>query len=98
MGCGLSETVGKFLCSLVDDSDRWTFLRIYQEIPIIETENADLTTIRQQAIPVSPCAEVEPLALLKARGCRVAARLVGYAERKQEETELLPDGYVQYVV
>lgn len=58
-GIGTSKTVGKFLCSLADDSSQVAFMRIYQQIPLVGTEEADLDTLRQQAIQPPECPELE---------------------------------------
>lgn len=97
-GCGSSKTVGKFLCSPVDDPSQIAFMRIYQQIPIAGTEDADLSTLAQQAIPPPMCPELESFKLLKRRDCGSAPRLLGHAERVRGEQELLPGGYVQYIV
>lgn len=73
-------------------------MRIYQQIPIIGTENDDLTTLAQQAVPPPVCGELESLRRLKNRNCSAAPRLLGHAEMTQEQGDLLPGGYVQYVV
>lgn len=98
MGCGSSRTVGKFLCYPLDDPEQIAFMRIYQQIPIAGTEDADLTTLAQQAVQPPVCGELESLRRLKSRGCGAAPRLLGHAEITQGQKDLLPGGYVQYVV
>jgi hypothetical protein len=51
MGRGPSITVGKFLCHLEGHPDLKAFMRIYHQIPIARTEDADLDTLAQQPVP-----------------------------------------------
>lgn len=41
MGRGSPKTVGKFLCHLIEDPKQIVFMRVYQQIPITGTEDAD---------------------------------------------------------
>ncbi|PKX91069.1 uncharacterized protein P174DRAFT_463218 [Aspergillus novofumigatus IBT 16806] len=61
-------------------------MRICQQIPITGTEDADNDTLARQAVPPG------------VGDCSAAPRFLGYAERIQEEHELLPGGYVRYLV
>jgi hypothetical protein len=98
MGRGSSMTVGKFLCHLAEDPKLIAFMRIYQQIPITGTEDADNDTLARQAVPPGVCGELECFKLLQSGGCSAAPRFLGYAERIQGEHELLPGGYVRYLV
>ncbi|KAJ6160247.1 hypothetical protein N7497_004784 [Penicillium chrysogenum] len=51
MGVGCPMTVGKFLCHLEEDPTQIAFMRIYYQIPISGTEDADLATLAQQIQP-----------------------------------------------
>ncbi|KAG2006430.1 hypothetical protein GB937_008718 [Aspergillus fischeri] len=91
MGRGSSMTVGKFLCHLGRGPEA-------DSIPITGTEDADHDTLARQAVPHGVCGELECFKLLQSGGCSAAPRFLGHAERIQGEHELLPGGYVRYLV
>ncbi|KAJ5549854.1 hypothetical protein N7535_002203 [Penicillium sp. DV-2018c] len=98
MGVGSPMTVGKFLCHLEEDPTLIAFMRIYYQIPITGTEDADLATLAQQIQPPEVCGELEAYKALMSQSCSSVPRFLGYSERKQEEHELVPGGYVKYLV
>ena len=98
MGRGSAKTVGKFLCQPVEDPSQVAFLRIYQQIPITGTEDADHDTLAKQAVPLGVCGELECFKLLQSGRCSAAPRFLGHAESTQGDNDLLPGGYIIYVV
>lgn len=96
LGGGTPMTVGMFLCHLEGHPDREALMRIYYQIPIDGTEDADIDTLAQQAVPPEVCGELESFKLLK--GCPAVPRFLGHAERTQGEHDLVPGGYIQYIV
>ncbi|KAJ5164895.1 uncharacterized protein N7500_006725 [Penicillium coprophilum] len=98
MGSGSPMTVGKFLCYLEEDPAQIAFMRIYYQIPITGTEDADLATLAQQIQPHEVCGELEAFKALMSQGCSSTPRLLGYCERTQGEPDLVPGGYVKYLV
>ncbi|CEJ58676.1 hypothetical protein PMG11_07325 [Penicillium brasilianum] len=98
MGCGPPMAVGKFLCYLEEDPTRIAFMRIYYQIPITGTEDADLATLAQQIQPPQVCGELEAFRLLMSQGCSSVPRFYGYCEKQQGEHDLVPGGFVKYVV
>jgi hypothetical protein len=96
MGTGPSQAVGKFLCHLEGHPDREAFMRIYYQIPTAGTEDARLDTLAQQAVPPPVRGELESFKLLK--GCPGVPRFLGHAEKAQGDRDLVPGGYIQYVV
>ncbi|CAG8162159.1 unnamed protein product [Penicillium nalgiovense] len=96
MGRGASITVGKFLCHLEGRPDLKAFMRIYHQIPIAGTEDADPDILAQQAVPPETYGELESFKPLK--DCPAVPLFLGHAERTQRDQELLPGGYVRYVV
>ncbi|OQD68291.1 hypothetical protein PENPOL_c003G08242 [Penicillium polonicum] len=68
MGVGSPMTVGKFLCHLEEDPTQTAFMRIYHQIPITGTEDADLATLAQQIQPPEVCGELESFKLLMSQG------------------------------
>lgn len=98
MGRGSPKTVGKFLCHLVEDPRQVAFMRLYQQIPITGTEDADNDTLARQAVPPGVCGELECFKLLQSGGCSAVPRFLGHAESIQGEHDLVPGGYVRYLV
>ncbi|KAF7172632.1 hypothetical protein CNMCM5623_004786 [Aspergillus felis] len=92
------QTVGKFLCHLDEDPKQIALMRVYQQIPITGTEDADHDTLARQAVPPGVCGELESYTLLQSGGCSAVPRFLGHAERIQGERDLLPGGYVRYLV
>ncbi|KAJ5174952.1 uncharacterized protein N7482_000829 [Penicillium canariense] len=98
MGHGTAKTVGKFLCHPVGDPKQIAFMRIYQQIPITGTEDADNATLTKQAVPPPVCGELECFKLLQAGRCAAVPQFLGHAESTQGEHDLLPGGYIRYIV
>ncbi|PTU22714.1 hypothetical protein P175DRAFT_0507518 [Aspergillus ochraceoroseus IBT 24754] len=88
MGVGTPMTVGKFLCHLEEDPGQIAFMRIYYQIPTTGTEDADLATLAQQIQPPEVCGELEAYKQLMSQG----------SKKKQEEHDLVPGGYIKYLV
>ncbi|KAJ5861475.1 uncharacterized protein N7529_008785 [Penicillium soppii] len=97
-GVGSPMTVGRFLCHLEEDPTQVAFMRMYYQIPITGTEDADLTTLSQQIQPHEVCGELEAFKQLMSRGCSSVPRFLGYCEKMQGEYGLVPGGYVKYLV
>ncbi|CEJ60161.1 hypothetical protein PMG11_08746 [Penicillium brasilianum] len=98
MGIGPPQTVGKFLCHLEDDPTQIALMRIYYQIPITGTEDANLDTLAQQIQPNQVCGELEAFRQLMSQGCSSVPRLLGYCKRTQGEHELVPGGFAKYLV
>ncbi|KAJ5368205.1 uncharacterized protein N7496_007965 [Penicillium cataractarum] len=65
------------------DSGQIAFMRIYYQIPITGTEDADLATLAQQIQPPEVCGELEAFKQLMSQGC---------------SSDLVPGGYIKYLV
>ncbi|GFG14241.1 hypothetical protein IFM5058_06851 [Aspergillus udagawae] len=98
MGRGSAKTVGKFLCHLAEDPNQIAFMRIYQQIPITGTEDADHDTLARQAVPPGVCGELESFKLLQSGRCSAVPRFFGHAESTQGDNGLVPGGYIRYLV
>ncbi|GFF39692.1 hypothetical protein IFM46972_05970 [Aspergillus udagawae] len=98
MGRGSAKTVGKFLCHLAEDPNQIAFMRIYQQIPITGTEDADHDTLARQAVPPGVCVELESFKLLQSGRCSAVPRFFGHAESTQGDNGLVPGGYIRYLV
>ncbi|GLI77910.1 hypothetical protein PoHVEF18_006207 [Penicillium ochrochloron] len=97
-GTGTPKTVGLFLCHLEDDPAQLAFMRVYHQIPITGTEYATPATRAQQVGPDEILGEREALKLLRRQGCSAVPRFLGYNEKIQEGRDLVPGGYVKYLV
>ncbi|KAJ5433322.1 uncharacterized protein N7458_012478 [Penicillium daleae] len=98
MGAGPPMTVGKFLCHLEEDPAQIAFMRIYYQIPVTGTEYANLATRAQQGRPGRVCGEHEAFKVLMRQGCSLVPRFLGYDERMQGQNDLVPSGFIKYVV
>ncbi|KAJ5570809.1 hypothetical protein N7535_004469 [Penicillium sp. DV-2018c] len=98
MGRGAAKTVCKFLCHAAGDPNQVAFMRIYQQIPITGTEDADPDTLARQAVAPGVCGELEAFKILQNAGCGAVPRFLGHAESTQGDDDLLPGGYIKYLV
>lgn len=98
MGRGSAKTVGKFLCHLAEDPNQIAFMRIYQQIPITGTEDADHATLARQAVSPGVCGELECFKLLQTGRCSAVPRFLGHVESTQGDDDLVPGGYIRYLV
>lgn len=98
MGVGSPMTVGKYLCHLEEDPTQIAFMRIYYQIPVSGTENADLATLAQQIQPLEVCGELEMFRRLMSQGCNSVPRFLGYCQKAQGEHDLVPGGYAKYII
>lgn len=77
-------------------------MRIYYQIPVSGTEDADLglATLAQQIQQPHEevCGELETFRLLMSQGCTSVPRFLGYCQQAQGEHDLVPGGYVKYIV
>lgn len=97
-GTGTPKTVGIFLCHLEDDPAQLAFMRVYHQIPVTGTEYATPATRAQQVGPDEILGEREAFKLLMRQGCSAVPRFLGYDEKIQEGRDLVPGGYVKYLV
>ncbi|KAJ9486057.1 hypothetical protein VN97_g7290 [Penicillium thymicola] len=98
MGRGSPQTVGKFLCHLTEDPKQIAFMRIYQQIPVTGTEDASNGILARQAVPPGVSGELECFKLLQSGRCSAVPRFLGHAESTQGDHDLLPGGYIRYLV
>lgn len=73
-------------------------MRIYQQILIPGTEGAKTSVRALQATTADPYPEFKTLRALKKLGCDVVPDLLGYGQRKQEPDDIVPGGYITYVI
>ncbi|KAI2708914.1 hypothetical protein CBS147333_3279 [Penicillium roqueforti] len=95
---GYPYAAAKFLCYPKDDPAKTpAFLRIYQQIPITGTENSRSRIRIQQAITQSTN-ELDILKELMQMDCTVVPKLLGYQEAQQESDDIIPSGFITYVI
>lgn len=98
MGVGSPMTVGKFLCHPEEDPTQIAFMRIYYQVPVSGTEDANLATLAQQVQPHEVCGELETFRLLMGQGYNSAPRFLGYCQKVQGEQDLVPGGDAKYII
>ena len=92
-------TVGKFLCHPEEeDPTQIAFMRIYYQVPVSGTEDANLATLAQQVQPHEVCGELETFRLLMGQGYNSAPRFLGYCQKVQGEQDLVPGGDAKYII
>ncbi|KAJ5972899.1 uncharacterized protein N7479_002817 [Penicillium vulpinum] len=97
-GLGAPFAVIKFSCHSLLDPGQQSFMRIYMQIPIDGTFLSAPEVRAQQAISQHTHTELKALATLDRENCTAVPKLLGYTERLQGTEELVPGGYINYVV
>ncbi|KAJ5554963.1 hypothetical protein N7461_003433 [Penicillium sp. DV-2018c] len=100
-GLGPSDTCGKFLCRPASDEDdnRRAFLRIYQQVPIAGTEVKSAAIRARQAVDTPPnLPELMAFQTFMRKDCDVVPRLLAYQQRRQADDEVVPGGYITYIL
>lgn len=98
-GLGAANTAAKFLCHRKDDpTGKSAFIRIYHQIPIMDTEYSDSVNSSSQACAGQDFTELSALIKLKELNCQVTPALLGYQHRKQGPGDIIPGGFSTCVV
>ncbi|CAG7966464.1 unnamed protein product [Penicillium nalgiovense] len=96
---GPAFTVGKYLCEHDGAKDKLAFLRIFKQIPWEGTELDDSHTRAKQAVDQEPGhVELAALKYLTENGCSATPKLLGYEFDNQDKNDLVPGGYILYLV
>lgn len=98
-GMGVSYTSAKFLCHPAGPGNetKLAFMRIRQQVPIAGTEFKP-TLRASQAVEEPENKELNALKFFLIHGCEVVPRLLGYQQSKQKEDDMVPGGFVTYIV
>ncbi|KAI2791879.1 hypothetical protein POX_c04759 [Penicillium oxalicum] len=89
----------KYLCFRKGDQSRkQEFMRIYQQIPTVETEYGRFETRAEQAVPPIDLPELKAFVELTMLSCPVVPRLLGYQEGTQGKDGRVPGGFLVSVV
>ncbi|KAJ5697981.1 hypothetical protein N7488_011665 [Penicillium malachiteum] len=92
---GPGFAAAKFLCYLKGDkSEAPAFLRLYYQIPIIDTECSLPQTRANQAVSTYETVELITLKALMKHSCPVTPRLLGYQQEQQADNGIVPGGFI----
>jgi hypothetical protein len=96
---GPAFTAGKYLCRRTGSGNAQTlaFLRIYKQTPVSGTKLESSSVPKAQASKAYHV-ELEALRHLTENGCTATPALLGYQIDKQNANDLVPDGYILYLV
>ena len=94
-GMGPAFTEGKYSCR---DGNDMAYMCIYKQIPRDGTRLGSSDVRKTQARPPRKHVEMEALKFLTERQCSVTPRLLGYRVDKQGEHDIVPGGYILYIV
>ncbi|KAJ5484499.1 hypothetical protein N7453_011967 [Penicillium expansum] len=99
-GMGISDTFAKFLCRPAGPGNetKLAFMRIHQQVPIAGTEFKKTSVRAGQAVDEPGNRELIALKSFMRFGCEVVPRLLGYQQSKQQEDDMVPGGFVTYIV
>lgn len=97
-GRGPVYVARKFLCRPSGAQGPLAFLRIYQQIPQLRTEFRKPEVRAAQATGPFEPAELQALKHFKKEGCNVVPELLGYQFEKQDKKDIIPGGFITYVM
>ncbi|KAN0067302.1 hypothetical protein V8E54_014565 [Elaphomyces granulatus] len=96
-----SYAEGKFLCESKEDPNQHVHLRVYMQIANQETEFEPIEERAKQAADRTVDTiheEIQVLKLLTEKKSQHTPTLLGYKEEKQDNSGLVPGGYVCYLL
>ncbi|KAJ5836527.1 hypothetical protein N7447_002553 [Penicillium robsamsonii] len=97
-GQGPAYVAGRFLCRPSGAQGPFAFLRIYQQIPWLGTELRKASVRAAQATGPFEPPELQALKHFKQQGCNVIPELLAYQFEKQDKEDIIPGGFVTYVI
>lgn len=97
-GLGPAYVTEKFLCHPVGSSNTLAFMRVYKQVPIAGTEFKKTSIRATQAVKSFEPTELTTLKSLQEKGCDVIPRLLGYQCDQQDEDDIVPGGFITYVI
>ncbi|KUM63788.1 hypothetical protein ACN42_g3295 [Penicillium freii] len=98
-GMGSAFTAGKYLCRpSAGNEDKLAFMRIYKQIPLYGTRLDNVKVREAQASKPRNHVELDALKDLTKNKCTAAPKLLGYRFDKQDANDLVPGGYIMYLV
>ncbi|KAJ6182900.1 hypothetical protein N7485_001542, partial [Penicillium canescens] len=99
-GMGPAFTAGKYRCRLAGagNENKFALMRIYKQIPLEGTRLDSARERQNQACPPRKHTEVEALLHLTEIRSAAVPEVRGYQTSKQEADDLVPGGYIIYLV
>lgn len=99
-GMGPAYTVGKYLCRLAGTGNekKLAFMRIYKQIPLDGTRLDSVQVREAQASKPRNHVELDALKDFTENKCTATPKLLGYRFDKQDGNDLVPGGYIMYLV
>ena len=94
-GSSPSYSSTKLLCHDSADPEKKAFMRIYMQIPYVNTESDD-SAIRAQQASVFIHKELFAYKALTRKGSTITPRLLGYKESQQDSSGLVPGGFITW--
>ena len=95
---GPAFTTGEYLCRYIDDPGfKLAFMHIYKQIPLDGTELDSLEDRKKQAT-IRSHVELNALKKLTENECTATPKLLGYQISKQDANDLIPRGYIIYLL
>ncbi|KAJ5972132.1 uncharacterized protein N7479_002050 [Penicillium vulpinum] len=74
------------------------FMRVYKQVPIAGTEFEKAPIRAAQAVNSYEPTELTALRSLEEKGCEVIPRLLGYRSDQQDQDDIVPGGFITYVI
>ncbi|KAJ5804366.1 uncharacterized protein N7518_000669 [Penicillium psychrosexuale] len=97
IGMHPAYVAGKYLCRRSGTEDI-AFMRIYKQVPLSGTELDSSDDRKAQAWKSRDYVELSALKYFTANNFTTTPKLLGYHASTQEETDLVPGGYILYLV
>lgn len=99
-GMGPAFTVAKYSCRLAGagNENKLAYMRIYKQIPLYGTRLDNRSVRQSQACGPRKHVELEALKRLTVMGCTATPKLLGYRIGTQDADDLVPGGYVIFLV
>ncbi|KAJ5131425.1 uncharacterized protein N7515_007464 [Penicillium bovifimosum] len=97
-GLGPSYVTEEFLCHPIGSSNTLAFMRVYKQAPIAGTKFKAASIRATQAVKSYEPTALTTLKALQEKGCDVVPRLLGCQCDQQEEGDIVPGGFITYVI
>lgn len=98
-GMGPAFTAGKYLCwPSAGNENKLAFMRIYKQIPLDGTRLDSVQVREAQASKPRNHVELDALKDFTENKCTATPKLLGYRFDKQDGNDLVPGGYIMYLV
>lgn len=99
-GMGPAYIAGKYLCRLAGTGNekKLAFMRIYKQIPLDGTRLDSVQVREAQASKPRNHVELDALKDFTENKCTATPKLLGYRFDKQDGNDLVPGGYIMYLV